>query len=173
MSETEGSKDLFGKIDALFEKRSPDALIDKGLEHEDFPLLTDVIAPPESPALAPEPELAPVSETVASPAQASPESSDQPVVFGEPERRVWERRRQDRRGEERRLGDRREENQPEKPPRPLSSKEEVDRLVQSMELRLQDLFIRQQLRMEEALRRVIREEIEKGLTSSADTAGEK
>ena len=40
---SEGSKDLFGKIDALFEKRAPDALVDKGLEYEDFPVLTEVI----------------------------------------------------------------------------------------------------------------------------------
>jgi hypothetical protein len=135
---SEGNKDLFGKIDALFEKRAPDALVDKGLEHEDFPLLTDVIG-------------------TAQPA---------PMTWGEPERRVLDRRasnpgRRGRRNEERRLGDRREADQPgEPPPRPKATKDEVEQLVQAVELRLADLFIRQQLRMEEAVRRVIREEME-------------
>jgi hypothetical protein len=139
---SEDDKELFGKIDALFEKRAPDALLDKGLEHEDFPVLTEVIA-----------------TTPAPPAELIP--------LGEPERRVldrrhMDRRKGDRRGEERRLGDRRQANQPpEPPPRPLSSKEEVERLVQAMELRLADLFIRQQLRMENAVRKVIREEMGK------------
>lgn len=136
---SEADKDLFGKIDALSKKRAPDALVDKGLEHEDFPVLTDVIGASE-PA---------------------------PVTWGEPERRVIdrrvaERRHGDDRQADRRLGDRRHGNQPpESPPRPMASKEEVERLVQAMELRLSDLFIRQQLRMEEAVRKVIREEMEK------------
>lgn len=132
----EGNKDLFGKIDALFEKRAPDALVDKGLEHEDFPVLTDVIG-------------------MAQPA---------PMAWGEPERRVLDRRasdpeRKERRGEDRRLGERREADQPEPPPRPKAAKDELEQLVQAVELRLADLFIRQQLRMEEAVRRVIREEM--------------
>ena len=159
---SEASKDLFGKIDALFEKRSPDALVDKGLEHEDFPLLTEVILPPpatvEMPAAEPEP---------------NPEPSPAPVSFGEPERRVLDRRREGRRGDERRLGDRRAANQPaEPPPRPLASKAEMERLVQAMELRLADLFIRQQLRMEDAVRRVIREEMQKNLAPPPEAAGE-
>lgn len=134
---SEGNKDLFGKIDALFEKRAPDALVDKGLEHEDFPVLTDVIG-------------------TAEPA---------PMTWGEPERRVLDRRGSDpaqseRRSEDRRLGDRREASQSkELPPRPTAAKDEVEQLVQAVELRLADLFIRQQLRMEEAVRRVIREEM--------------
>lgn len=35
--------DLFGKIDALRGKRAPDALLEKPLQIEDFPLLTEVI----------------------------------------------------------------------------------------------------------------------------------
>lgn len=144
MSETD--KDLFGKIDALFEKRAPDVLVDKGLEHEDFPVLTEVIQ------------------------QARPEAV---VVPDAPppalDRRQMDRRQADRRGEDRRLGDRRESRQAAGgPPRPLASKEEVERLVQAMELRLADLFIRQQLRMEEALRKVLREEL--GKTMGNDPA---
>ena len=40
---SEGGKDLFGKIDALFEKRATGALVDKGLDYEDFPVLTEVV----------------------------------------------------------------------------------------------------------------------------------
>lgn len=138
---SEGSKDLFGKIDALFEKRAPDALVDKGLEYEDFPVLTEVIG-------------------------SAPAS---PMTWGEPERRVFDRRidhrRQgDRRGDERRLGDRRQMDAPdEPPPRPVAEKDEVEQLVQAVELRLSDLFIRQQLRLEEVVRKVVREEMRRPL----------
>lgn len=134
---SEGSKDLFGKIDALFEKRAPDALVDKGLEYEDFPVLTEIIG--SAPAA--------------------------PVTWGEPERRVFDRRiddrrQADRRGDERRLGDRRQTDKPdEPPPRPAADKDEVELLVQAVELRLSDLFIRQQLRLEEVVRKVVREEM--------------
>lgn len=142
---SEGSKDLFGKIDALFEKRAPDALVDKGLEYEDFPVLTEVVG------------TAPAA----------------PFTWGEPERRLFDRRTDDRRlddrrGEERRLGDRRQAEQPEEPPpRPVADKDEVEQLVQAVELRLSDLFIRQQLRLEEVVRKVVREEMEKNLGNAA------
>lgn len=138
---SEAEKDLFGKIDALFEKRAPDALVDKGLEHEDFPLLTEVIGA----------------------ARAAP------VSWGGPERRAFERRaseqrREDLRGEDRRLGNRRQADQAEAPPpRPRADREEVKHLVHAMESRLSDLFIRQQLRLEEAVRKVVREELAKVL----------
>ncbi len=131
---SEADEDLFGKIDALFEKRAPDALVDKGLEYEDFPVLTEVVgmAPPA------------------------------PMLWGEPERRVFDRRRESRRGDERRLGDRRQSDQPEETPsRPEAPSEEMEALVQAVETRLSDLFIRQQLRLEEILRKVVREEMEK------------
>ncbi len=35
--------DMYGKLDALFEKRSADGLIDRALDRDDFPELTDVI----------------------------------------------------------------------------------------------------------------------------------
>lgn len=138
---SEGSKDLFGKIDALFEKRAPDALVDKGLEYEDFPVLTEVIG--SAPAV--------------------------PMTWGEPERRVFDRRTDDRRqgdrrSDERRLGDRRQMDAPdEPPPRPAAEKDEVEQLVQAVELRLSDLFIRQQLRLEEVVRKVVREEMRRPL----------
>lgn len=138
---SEGSKDLFGKIDALFEKRAPDALVDKGLEYDDFPVLTEVVG------------TAPAAQ----------------FTWGEPERRVFDRRiddrrHQDRRGDERRLGDRREAKQSEAlPPRPVADKDEVEQLVQAVELRLSDLFIRQQLRLEEMVRKVVREEMRRPL----------
>jgi hypothetical protein len=96
-----------------------------------------------------------------------------PFTWGEPERRLFDRRTDDRRlddrrGEERRLGDRRQAEQPEEPPpRPVADKDEVEQLVQAVELRLSDLFIRQQLRLEEVVRKVVREEMEKNLGNAA------
>jgi hypothetical protein len=121
------SRDLFGKIDALFEKRDPDALLDKGLEHEDFPVLTEMVAP----------------------------SAEQDA-----QTQASERRASDRRALERRLGDRRYSEMPLSP-RPPAHGEDFEHLVAAVEQRLADLFIRQQLRMEEAVRKVIREELEK------------
>ncbi len=133
---SEDKPDLFGKIDALLGRRAPDALLDKEPDFEDFPLLTEVVG----------------SNRAA----------------GE-ERRVRDRRQQDRRGEDRRLGDRRQEgrratdarpgNMP--PPPPADMGPEMERLVTAMERRLTDMFIRQQLRMEEAVRKAIRDELHK------------
>jgi hypothetical protein len=129
-----GSKDLFGKIDALFEKRAPDVLLDKGLEHEDFPVLTEVVAAKEE--------------------ESARENAG--------ERRAKARRDAERRDQDRRLGDRRQVglNVPQSP-RPHAASEDFEHLVAAVEQRLSDLFIRQQLRMEEAVRKVIREELEK------------
>jgi biopolymer transport protein ExbB/TolQ len=121
------SRDLFGKIDALFEKRDPDALLDKGLDHEDFPVLTEMVA-------------------------ASAEQDAQAQAM--------ERRARDRRALERRLGDRRHSGTPLSP-RPQAHGEDFEQLVSAVEQRLADLFIRQQLRMEEAVRKAIRDELEK------------
>lgn len=121
------SSDLFSKIDALFDKRDPDVLLDKGLEHDDFPVLTEVVAEKEEES-----------------AQA----------------RAAERRYNDRRALERRLGDRRQ-TATSLSPRPAAASEDFEHLVSAVEQRLADLFIRQQLRMEEAVRKAIREELEK------------
>jgi hypothetical protein len=142
---SDGSKDLFGKIDALFEKRAPDALVDKGLEYEDFPVLTEVIGT----------------------------AVDAPVSWGEPERRVFDRRRPGQAapthgGEERRLEARRSADNPpvlQCPPVNVAtdSQNQESALPQGMEDRLADLFIRQQLRLEEIVRKVVREELDKRL----------
>jgi hypothetical protein len=128
------NRDLFGKIDALFEKRAPDVLLDKGLDHEDFPVLTDVVA-------------------------AQEEHHAQELAT---ERRASDRRAKERRDLDRRLGDRRQLglNVPLSP-RPFATDDNFEQLVTAVELRLSDLFIRQQLRMEEAVRKAIREELEK------------
>ncbi len=122
------SRDLFGKIDALFEKRALDVLMDKGLAHEDFPVLTEVVAAREEES-----------------AQAH----------------ATERRANERRDQERRLGERRQIGlSVPLSPRPAAG-EDFEQLVSAVEQRLSDLFIRQQLRMEEAVRRAIREELER------------
>ncbi len=123
------SRDLFGKMDALFEKRSPDLLLDKGLEHEDFPVLTDVVA----------------------------EEAERQAQAQAAERRARERREQERRqGERRQVG-----LDVPATPRPKAPDQDFEHLVAAVEQRLSDLFIRQQLRMEEAVRRAIREELAK------------
>lgn len=142
---SESSKDLFGKIDALFEKRSPDVLVDKGLDHEDFPLLTEVLVKPGEAAA--------------------------PRVFQEQDRRARDRRGGDRRGDDRRQGDRRhpgQVGQAHEPPPAQSNSTLPDEelLAQAVESRLLDLFVRQQLRMEEAMRKVIREEIARHLAAT-------
>ncbi len=108
------SSDLFGKIDALFEKRAHDVLQDKGLEHEDFPVLTEVVA-------------AQVEENP----QAAELGAPEPVT----ERRVGERRLC------------------------AHAATDFEPLPTGLEQHLSDLFIRQQLRLEEAMRRVIRDEL--------------
>ncbi len=114
------SSDLFGKIDALFEKRAPDVLQDKSLEHEDFPVLTEVVA---------------------AHAEAPPgaQAAEQRAQGGE--RRVGERRRA--------------------AAVPPAAATDFGPLLTAVEQRLSDLFIRQQLRLEEAVRRAIRDELAK------------
>lgn len=156
---SEESKDLFGKIDALFEKRAPDALVDKGLAYEDFPVLTEVIRPPSS----------------------TPSPAFAPVAWGEPERRVFDRRATDRRQVERRQAERRGEDRRQAapprdplpqatPPQAMPNMDAAEHLVKSVERRLSDLFIRQQIRLEEVVRKAVREELAKKSAPSANPA---
>lgn len=120
-------QDIFGKIDALFERRvgfgGPDP---RGREVEDFPLLTEVVSPGNRPA----------SE---------------------------ERRQLDRRQGDRRAGERRQAW-----PEGLASgsaaftDEQFARFLSVFEKKLEDLFIRQQLRMEESIRQAVREAKQSG-----------
>ncbi len=123
-------EDLFGKLDALLEKRAPDVLVDKGLESGDFPIMTEVVTPPP----APRGEHAPT----------------------ESERRALDRRASDRRMTDRRQAGRRE-NDPRLAisPRPTAADPQLEALLSAMEQRLADLFIRQQLRMEDAMRKAL------------------
>lgn len=113
-------RDLFGKMNALFEKRAPDALQDKGLDHEDFPVLTEVVGEgvgEEAEPAAPPPVM----------------ESRQDVAMPPPP--------------------------PEPPAAQLLDDETVEKLAGLLEQRFADLFIRQQARIEETVRRVIREEL--------------
>jgi hypothetical protein len=125
MSE-ETPSDLFGKIDALFGKRAPDALRDKGMEYDDFPLLTEVV------------------------------DEKRDGLAGD-ERRAADRRQGDRRQGDRRVGERLLDTPPV--PLPAHVNAEMARLVAAMEQRLIDMFIRQQLRVEDAVRKAVREEL--------------
>jgi hypothetical protein len=129
--------DLFGKIDAMLGRRVPDALLEKGLDIEDFPLLTDVV-------------------------DAALDH------WNEAERRDQDRRQNERRQLDRRLGDRRQDGrrQTDRPrvdaPAGLpADMNGMEGLVAAMEQRLTDMFIRQQLRMEDAVRKAIRDELGK------------
>ena len=131
------SPDLFGKIDAMLGRRAPDALLEKGLDIEDFPLLTDVV-------------------------DAALDH------WNEAERRDQDRRQNERRQLDRRLGDRRQDGrrQTDRPrvdaPAGLpADMNGMEGLVAAMEQRLTDMFIRQQLRMEDAVRKAIRDELSK------------
>lgn len=124
------NQDIFGKIDALLEKR---AGFGAGQAHrrsdDDFPLLTEVVEP----------------------------QTDKPSLH--------DRRQSDRRlGADRRQGERRRET-PGWPvsPRATLSDEQFNRFLTQFEHKLEDLFIRQQLRIEEAICRA--------LQNRADDAG--
>lgn len=123
----EDNQDIFGKIDALLEKRAGfGAGEGRQVSEEDFPLLTEVVEP-----------------------RAGGTAVD-------------ERRRADRRLADRRLTDRRgdEAGRPAGA-RPTLSDEQFNRFIALFEQKLEDLFIRQQLRTEESIRRALREEMEK------------
>jgi hypothetical protein len=130
--------DIFGKIDALLGKRVPDALLEKELDIEDFPLLTEVL-------------------------------DTSPDALSDGNRRTAERRRAERREEDRRQGDRCQDGHREgggaaaepSPALPSDINAEMERLVAAMELRFTDMFIRQQLRMEDVVRKAIRDELGK------------
>ncbi|HNQ04756.1 MAG TPA: hypothetical protein PKH69_09095 [Thiobacillaceae bacterium] len=144
MQETD--KDLFDKIEALLEKRGPDALLDKPMEDEDFPVLTEVI------------QAAGVGPVAAVPAAVR----EVPVAVVQ-ERRQAERRLQDRREMERRLRDRRQDHlAADALLQTLTAGDELERLARVLELRMADLFIRQQVRMEEVIRKAVRAELDKG-----------
>ncbi|MCU0840337.1 MAG: hypothetical protein MUC79_01290 [Thiobacillaceae bacterium] len=129
----EDNQDIFGKIDALLEKRAGfGAGEGRPASEEDFPLLTDVVETREFGTAA-------------------------------DERRRADRRQADRRlGTDRRLAERRGD-EPGRPAgsRPTLSDEQFNRFIAVFEQKLEDLFIRQQLRTEESIRRALREEMEK------------
>ena len=125
------SSDLFGKIDALLGKRAPDALLEKALDIEDFPVLTEVV-----------------------------DSIPDALTGGD-------RRLRERRVQERRSGERRQETAlaaeaalaPEPPTIAGDRVRELELLAQAIEERLTALFIRQQMRTEEAVRKLVRQEL--------------
>lgn len=126
-------QDIFGKIDALLEKRAGFGVVEgQRPAEEDFPLLTEVVEP------------------------------------GDAGTAVNERRHADRRLADRRLvADRRQADrrgggtgQPADA-RPTLSDEQFSRFIAVFEQKLEDLFIRQQLRTEESIRRALREEMQR------------
>jgi hypothetical protein len=116
-------QDIFGKIDALFEKRAGFGVDQHRGGGEDFPLLTDVVGGPAGPP-------------------------------GFAERRRGERRS----GTDRRQAGRRSDDTL---PHPTLDEAQFHRFIALFEQKLEDLFIRQQLRMEESIRRAVREEWER------------
>ncbi len=118
------SQDIFGKIDALLEKR---AGFGTGETHrpaeDDFPLLTEVV------------ELQPGHPSL----------------------------------QDRRQGERRKEalGQPDMPPATLSD-EQFNRFLARFEQKLEDLFIRQQLRIEEAIRRALQAQGDNARSGASD-----
>lgn len=126
------NQDIFGKIDALLEKR---AGFGTGEAHrhpdDDFPLLTEVVEPQPS---------------------------------------LQDRRRGDRRmAADRRQGERRKEflARPDYLRATLSD-EQFNRFLAQFERKLEDLFIRQQLRLEEAIRRALQARADNGRSEASD-----
>ncbi len=116
-------QDIFGKIDALFEKRAGFGLESHPDGGEDFPLLTDVVDGPVGP----------------------PGFVDRRLG----ERRSWTDRRE--------VGRRKDDL----PPKGTLDEAQFGRFIALFEQKLADLFIRQQLRIEESIRRAVREEWER------------
>lgn len=122
----ESDQDIFGKIDALLERRDADFVTDKTASSDDFPMLTEVIS-----------------------------AGDDPVwneVDRRSRRQTADRRLADRRTLRRRL------SSSSIPAAPILEKE-FERLLSVLEHRLTTLFIGQQLPMEEAIRKIVREEL--------------
>ncbi len=130
------SADLVAKMEALLRKHPPDALIDRGLDDDDFPLLEDVVAAHDEQHGAP----------------------------GGVERRQADRRQADRRTQQRRLGERRQVDARLAEPS-MTAPPDLERLFEALERRLADLFIRQQLRTEDAVRKIVREELARAADS--------
>ncbi|MDW8322842.1 MAG: hypothetical protein RMK60_01965 [Burkholderiales bacterium] len=107
--------DIFGKIDALLEKRAGFGVGPAGGQ-DDFPVLTEVVATSYAP----------------------------PV---------------ERRRGERRQGDRRRGAQTPPVSLPEGSAASTEQFLQRLERRLEDLFIRQQLRLDETVRQAVRQEL--------------
>lgn len=121
MTVADARQDIFGKIDALFEKRVGFVGQDpRGRSTDDFPLLTEVVSPGQRPA-------------------------------------VEERRRADRRQGERRGGERRQDWAAA----PTFTDEQFARFLAVFEKKLEDLFIRQQLRMEESIVHAVQEALKR------------
>lgn len=128
--------DMYGKLDALFEKRSTDGLVDHALAKDEFPELTDMIPASSEVRVEEIPDLDPV------------------------ERRATDRRAGDRRRADRRRGDRRADGV-EGPLPAAAADAEVDRLIRAMEARLGDLFSSHQSCVEEMVRQAIRIELDR------------
>lgn len=129
------NQDIFGKIDALLEKRAGFGT-GEAQRHpdDDFPLLTEVV---------------------------EPQSGHPPLQ---------NRRQADRRqGTDRRQGERRKEilGRPEVASASLSD-EQFNRFMTRFEQKLEDLFIRQQLRLEEAVRRALQAHHVNGRSGASD-----
>ena len=140
---SEGGKDLFGKIDALFEKRATGALVDKGLDYEDFPVLTEVVG--------------------TAPATSSP--------WGGADRREENRRRNERRLSARPMTNNQNELESgvgvdsvdgvAEVGTDADTESEIDRIMQLVDQRLSVLFKQQQESMQDIVRNVVREALAK------------
>ena len=129
---SEGGKDLFGKIDALFEKRATGALVDKGLDYEDFPVLTEVVG------------TAPAA----------------PSTWGGTDRREESRRRNERRLSNEPEVKKPVAEEAEASVAPGAGPE-IDRIMQIVDQRLSMLFKQQQISLQDIVRNVVREELAK------------
>ncbi|MCX7672249.1 MAG: hypothetical protein N2Z63_01415 [Thiobacillaceae bacterium] len=109
--------DIFGKIDALVEKRAGFGLGAK-VGQDDFPVLTEVVE----------------------------EAQDKGV-------------RIERRQVERRLGDRRQRSLVDATSNTGTNSASIEQIMQRLERKLEDLFIRQQMRLEESVRQAVRKEL--------------
>ncbi len=117
-------EDIFGKIDALLERRAGFGAVDPRRESlEDFPLLTEVV------------ETCSQEDLPLHPLRGERRSGSDWLHGGQPGQAAAG------------AGD----------GHPRLSDEQLEWLVSRLERKLEDLFIRQQLRLEEAIRQALRE----------------
>lgn len=181
---SDDTQDIFGKIDALRGKRAGFGAPPPRPKEEEFPLLTDVVPDAPPPTRTATPQAAPPRPAPASPPPAPLPRAAAPVA-AHPGPRSDERAASSvpaprqpaparpvagaaaKSAEDGRI----RLDATGTAPSPALEPDVRQALALELEARLGDLFIRQQARLEEVIRRVVREELERRLGPGGRASG--